>query len=224
MLSKQTYIPKASEQERAWVLVDLDGAVLGRAATRIANILRGKHKPVFTPHFDMGDFVVAVNANKIRLTGAKLDKKLYRRHSRYRGGLKEHTAGEMLEKKPEDLVRLAVSGMLPKNKMRQHLLKKLKVYGGAEHPHQAQLPQAISLNDKEAAQKLAPKQAAPKPVKAAEPKAEKATAATKQADTKAEKPAAKKPAVKAKATGEKKAPPKKPAAKKPVTKKKASET
>lgn len=200
MLSKQTYIPKASEQERNWVLVDLDGAVLGRAATRIANILRGKHKPIFTPHFDMGDFVVAVNADKIRLTGAKWDQKLYRRHSRYRGGLKEHTASEMLQKKPEDIVWLAVSGMLPKNKTRPHLLKKLKIYAGAEHPHQAQAPQKISLNDKEgepwAPRKVvapaAPKKPAAKTAPAAETtvKEKKATKATTSGTAKA---AAKKP-------------------------------
>ena len=197
MFSKQTYIPKASEQERNWVLDDLDGAVLGRAATRIANILRGKHKPVFTPHFDMGDFVVAVNANKIRLTGAKLDQKLYRRHSGYRGGLKEHTAGELLEKKPEDLIRLAVSGMLPKNKTRQHLLKKLKIYAGAEHPHQAQVPQKISLNDKELVQPAPRKAAAPAKAKPEVVKAKPAAAKEAPAKTATEKKApAKKSAVK----------------------------
>ncbi len=147
-MQKQTYMPKAAEQDRQWVIVDVEDVVLGRAATRIANVLRGKHKPTYTPHMDMGDFVVVVNADKIKLTGKKLTDKVYYRHSGFKGGIKDSTAEEILAKKPTELIRLAVSGMLPKNKTRQHMLKKLKVYAGTEHPHEAQNPTAISLNDK----------------------------------------------------------------------------
>lgn len=164
-MQKQTYFPTKQDQKRDWVLINLDGAVLGRAATRIANILRGKHKPTYTPHFDMGDFVVAINAAKVKLTGAKWQKKIYYRHSGYKGGLKETTAAKMLERKPEELIRLAVSGMLPKNKSRPHLLKKLKVYVGEDHPHQAQKVEAISLNDKEVTAAKSPKKATTKVTK-----------------------------------------------------------
>ena len=149
-MQKQTFMPKASEQDRNWVLVDVEDEVLGRAATRIANLLRGKHKATYTPHLDMGDFVVVVNADKIRLTGQKWTNKIYYRHSGYRGGLKETSAEAMRAKKPEELIRLAVSGMLPKNKTRKHMLKKLKVYVGGEHPHEAQRPTQVSLDDKKA--------------------------------------------------------------------------
>lgn len=148
-MEKQTYMPKKADQARGWVLVDVEGAVLGRAATRIANLLRGRHKPTFTPHLDMGDFVVVVNADKVKLTGNKLAGKIYYRHTGYPGGIKATSAGKLLESKPEELIRKAVSGMLPKNKMRAHLLKKLKVYAGGEHPHEAQQPTPVSLNDKE---------------------------------------------------------------------------
>lgn len=192
-------MPKKSEQDRKWLLIDLDGAVLGRAATRIANLLRGKHKPTFTPHLDMGDFVVAINAEKIRLTGKKLTDKIYYRHSGYPGGIKARNAGEILEKKPSELIRLAVSGMLPKNRTRKHLLTKLRIYAGAEHPHAAQQPTAIGLNDKEVTAQVSPKQAAPKteakPAKASVPKTE-AKAAEKKVVEKPAKKAAPKAAKK----------------------------
>ncbi|MDO8461314.1 MAG: 50S ribosomal protein L13 [Deltaproteobacteria bacterium] len=133
------------EAVRNWVIVDLNDKILGRAASRIAILLRGKHKPSYTPYIDDGDFVVAINASKIRLTGKKLDDKMYYNHSGYRGGLKEITAGKLLEKKPEELLLRAVYGMLPKNKMNQHLMKKLKIYAGAEHPHSSQQPKTIEI-------------------------------------------------------------------------------
>ncbi len=176
-MQKSTYMPKKGDADRKWVLIDLDGVVLGRAATRIANVLRGKHRPTFTPHMDMGDFVVAINAEKVRLTGKKLSDKIYYRHSGYKGGLKENTAGELLEKKPEELLRLAVSGMLPKNASRKHYLKKLKIYAGAEHPHISQQPDVIGVNDKEI-------------VAAAKPKAEKKAPAKKKESAKTESKAA----------------------------------
>ncbi len=142
-MHKMTYMPKAGDPDRRWILVDLEGKVLGRAATQIANLLRGKHKPVFTPHQDMGDFVVVINADKVRLTGNKLTKKVYYSHSGYRGGLKSISADALLAKNPTELIRKAVNGMLPKNKSRQHYLKKLKIYAGKEHPHEAQGPELL---------------------------------------------------------------------------------
>jgi large subunit ribosomal protein L13 len=147
-MEKITYFPKEGDQKPAWVVIDLEGIILGRAATRIANVLRGKSKATYTPHVDMGDFVVAINADKVKLTGNKWAGKKYYHHTGYPGGIRETSAGDLLEKKPEELIRLAVSGMLPKNKLRKHFLKKLKVYTGAEHPHSAQNPQTLSLNDK----------------------------------------------------------------------------
>lgn len=137
-----------SQIERAWHVVDLDGVVLGRAAARIAAVLRGKHKPTFTPHADCGDFVVVVNADKVRLTGNKLANKIYYRHSGYLGGIKQATASEILAKHPERLIEAAVKGMLPKGPLGRTMFKKLKVYAGPEHPHQAQKPQALSLDIK----------------------------------------------------------------------------
>ncbi|MGM0578986.1 MAG: 50S ribosomal protein L13 [Myxococcota bacterium] len=131
--------------EREWHLVDLEGKTLGRAAARIASILRGKHKPTYTPHADCGDFVIVVNADKIRLTGGKWAKKVYYRHTGWFGGLKEITAEKQLAKDPTALVRSAVKGMLPRGPLGRRMFKKLKVYAGGEHPHQAQLPKAFDL-------------------------------------------------------------------------------
>jgi large subunit ribosomal protein L13 len=129
--------------QRQWYVIDARGKILGRMATQIANVLRGKHKPVYTPNQDAGDFVVVVNAREIKLTGAKLSQKVYYRHSEYPGGIRGRTAAQMLEEKPEELVKLAVKGMLPKNRLSRKLVTKLKVYAGAEHPHDAQKPQPL---------------------------------------------------------------------------------
>ena len=141
----KTYSAKESELEKKWFIVDAEGKVLGRMATRIANVLRGKNKPIFTPHVDTGDFVVVVNAEKITLTGNKLTNKVYYQHSGYPGGLKAATAKKIQEEKPEELIRLAVKGMLPKNKLGSSLIKKLKIYRGKDHPHQAQQPQVLEV-------------------------------------------------------------------------------
>jgi large subunit ribosomal protein L13 len=141
----KTYSAKPEEIVRKWHLVDADGQTLGRLASRIATILRGKDKPIYTPHLDCGDYVVVVNAEKIHVTGKKLDEKMYYRHSGYPGGLKAFTLREMLERTPERVITLAVKRMLPKNKLGRHMLKKLKVYAGPEHPHGAQNPEALEL-------------------------------------------------------------------------------
>ncbi|MBN1225710.1 MAG: 50S ribosomal protein L13 [Deltaproteobacteria bacterium] len=138
-----TYSAKKGEVERSWYIIDAENKVLGRLATKIATILRGKHKPVVTPHMDTGDFVVVINAKKVHLTGRKLTDKIYYRHSGYPGGLKSMSAEEMLKKKPEDIIKLAVRGMLPKNKLGRKQLTKLKVYSGSHHPHKAQTPKAL---------------------------------------------------------------------------------
>jgi large subunit ribosomal protein L13 len=140
-----TYSAKESALEKKWFLVDAEGKVLGRMATKIADVLRGKNKPIFTPHVDTGDFVVVVNAEKVKLTGKKLTDKIYHRHSGYPGGLKSMTAKKFIEQKPEELIRIAVKGMLPKNKLGSRLIKKLKVYRGKDHPHQAQQPQILEV-------------------------------------------------------------------------------
>jgi len=134
-----------SDIKRDWLVVDLDGQVLGRAASQIAHVLRGKHKAIYTPSVDAGDFVVVVNAEKIKLTGNKLSDKMYHRHTGFPGGLRSANAATMLEKKPEDLIRKAVKGMLPKNKLGRQMLKKLKVYAGPEHPHKAQQPKELAV-------------------------------------------------------------------------------
>ena len=144
--TQKTYSAKPGEVERRWYVVDLEGQVLGRAASRIAMVLRGKHKPQFTPHVDTGDFVVVVNASKVKLTGRKLDKKRYYRHSGYIGNLKSRTARQMLAHNPEELVRLAVRGMMPKNSLARKQLKKLKVYAGPDHKHEAQKPVPLDLD------------------------------------------------------------------------------
>ena len=142
---QKTTLAKKEEVTRNWVLVDLNEKVLGRAATRIADILRGKTKAIYTPHTDTGDFVVAINAGKIRLTGNKLKEKIYYRHTGYIGGLKETSAERLLEKDPASVIRKAVHGMLPKNRSARHLLKKLKIYPSTEHPHSAQQPKSVEI-------------------------------------------------------------------------------
>lgn len=141
----KTFVAKESEVERKWYLVDARDRVLGRLATHIAMRLRGKHKPIFTPHADTGDFIVVVNADKIALTGQKWDKKIYYRHTGYIGGLKQITARRLLEKRPEEIIRFAVKRMLPKNSLGRRQLKKLKIYVGPEHPHQAQKPETLEI-------------------------------------------------------------------------------
>jgi len=140
-----TPMPKENEIERKWYVVDADGKVLGRLATRVATILRGKHKPIFAPHLDVGDHVVVLNAEKVHLTGRKLQDKQYRWHTGYIGGLREMNAEKMLKTHPERVIEWAVQGMLPKNRLGRAMAKKLKVYRGAAHPHQAQQPQALEV-------------------------------------------------------------------------------
>jgi large subunit ribosomal protein L13 len=140
----KTYFPKTEDiAKKDWYLVDAEGATLGRLAAKLAVILRGKNKPVYTPHTDMGDFVVVVNAEKIKLTGRKLDQKNYEHYSGYQSGLRVLNARTLLAKKPEDLIALAVRGMLPKNTLGRKMLSKLKVYRGKEHPHKAQMPKVL---------------------------------------------------------------------------------
>lgn len=141
----KTFVAKEQDIQKKWFLVDAEDKILGRLAAQIAQRLRGKHKPIFTPHADTGDFVVVVNADKIALTGKKWDNKIYYRHSGYLGGLKEIPARKLIEKKPEDVLRFAVRGMLPKNSLGRRQLKKLKVYAGSEHPHQAQQLEALEI-------------------------------------------------------------------------------
>ncbi|AMB57702.1 50S ribosomal protein L13 [Microterricola viridarii] len=141
----RTYTPKASEVSRSWVIIDATDVVLGRLASHAAVILRGKNKATFTPHMDMGDFVIIINADKVALTGAKLDQKKAYRHSGYPGGLTAVTYSELLEKNPERAVEKAIRGMLPKNSIGRAQLKKLKVYAGSEHPHAAQQPVPYTL-------------------------------------------------------------------------------
>jgi large subunit ribosomal protein L13 len=144
-VKKYTYSARKSDNPGNWGLVDASGAVLGRLATTIASRLQGKHNPVYTPHVDTGDWIVVINADKIVLTGRKLDQKQYHRHSGYIGGLRSISAGDLKEKRPEDLIRFAVKGMLPKNKLGKKQFKKLKVYAGDQHPHEAQNPEVITL-------------------------------------------------------------------------------
>lgn len=142
---RTTYMAKPLEVERKWLIVDAAGQTLGRLASEVASLIRGKHKPQFTPHVDTGDFVVVINAEKIVLTGKKLEQKKYYRHSGFPGGLRTTTAQQMLNTKPERMIELAVKGMLPKNKLGNSLQTKLKVYAGAEHPHAAQQPEVYEL-------------------------------------------------------------------------------
>jgi large subunit ribosomal protein L13 len=141
----KTHVAKKEEVVRDWYLVDAENLVLGRMATRIADVLRGKNKPIFTPSVDTGDFVIVVNADKIVLTGKKTTDKMYYSHSGYPGGIKSVNAGELQEKKPGEIIRQAVRGMLPKNKLARHMLNKLKIYSGPDHPHEAQQPKPLSI-------------------------------------------------------------------------------
>ncbi|MGH3009268.1 MAG: 50S ribosomal protein L13 [Gaiellaceae bacterium] len=141
----KTYSAKPGEITREWYLVDAEGKTLGRLATQIADTLRGKRKPQFTPHVDTGDFVIVVNAEKIQVTGNKLDQKRYYRHSGYPGGLKSRTLREQLDRRPTEVLRVAVKGMLPKNRLARQQITKLKIYAGPEHPHTAQNPRAMEL-------------------------------------------------------------------------------
>ena len=143
----KTYSAKKSDVERKWWHIDLEEVTLGRAASQIASLLRGKHKPIFTPHVDCGDFVVVTNCEKVKMTGNKLDEKMYRRHTGYPGGLDEISAAELLERKPEKVIEYAVWGMLPKNKLGKRIFQKLKVYEGPEHPHEAQTPEDYELEE-----------------------------------------------------------------------------
>src|SRR2546423_9743826 len=142
----KTYTATPADRERNWLLVDADGRTLGRLATQIADALRGKRKPTYTPHVDTGDFVIVVNAKKISVTGNKREDKRYYRHSGYPGGLKSRTLAEMLERRPEEVIRLAVKGMLPRTRLGRAQLTKLKVYAGPDHPHAAQQPQEMEVN------------------------------------------------------------------------------
>ncbi len=141
----KTYVAKPGEFEQKWHLIDARGQVLGRLASEVAKILRGKDKPIFTPHVDTGDYVVIVNAANIRLTGNKLKDKVYYHHTGYPGGIKSITADELMEKNPTELINSAVKGMLPKNKLGRQIIKKLKIYAGSEHQHEAQCPVAREI-------------------------------------------------------------------------------
>jgi large subunit ribosomal protein L13 len=141
----KTYTPKSTEIQRRWLVVDAEGKVLGRLASEVAQLLRGKHKPMFSPHLDVGDFVIVVNAEKVRLTGTKTEKKTYFRHSGYMGGDRLIPFKDMQEKHPERIIDLAVKGMLPKNNLGRLMRRKLKVYTGPDHPHVAQLPETIEI-------------------------------------------------------------------------------
>lgn len=142
---RTTFMAKGHEVDRKWLVVDAEGQTLGRLASEVAAILRGKHKPTFTPNVDTGDHVIIINADKIHLTGNKLQGKLYRHHTQFTGGLKTRTAGEMLEKYPTRMLELAIKGMLPKNSLGRKMFTKLNVYTGTEHPHAAQKPEAYEL-------------------------------------------------------------------------------
>lgn len=143
----KTYFPKTNDVRKDWYVVNADGATLGRLAAKIATILRGKNKPTFTPHTDVGDFIIVVNAEKVKLTGRKLYQKTYKSHSGYPGGIKTINAKTLLDKKPEELIMLAVRGMLPKNTLGRQILKKLKVYRGNKHPHKAQIPKELEIKE-----------------------------------------------------------------------------
>jgi large subunit ribosomal protein L13 len=145
----RTYQATPQDRERVWYVVDAENKTLGRLATQIADVLRGKRKPRYTPHVDVGDFVIVVNAEKIAVTGDKREKKVYWRHSGYPGGIRSRTLGDMLEKRPEEVIRKAVKGMLPRNRLARAQLRKLKVYAGPEHPHHAQKPEQLEIDMRE---------------------------------------------------------------------------
>ncbi len=142
---KRTYVTKPEDIQRDWYVVDATDQTLGRLASEVAQIVRGKHKPIYSPSIDAGDYVIVVNAQRVRVTGAKLDQKMYYRHSGYPGGLKEVSLRRMLEEHPTRVIKRAVKGMLPKNKLGRRMLKKLKIYAGPDHPHEAQQPEPLDL-------------------------------------------------------------------------------
>jgi large subunit ribosomal protein L13 len=142
----KTYVATPQTREREWLVVDASGRTLGRLATQIADVLRGKRKPEYTPHCDVGDFVIVVNAEKISVTGKKREDKLYHRHTGYPGGIRTRTLDEMLDRRPEEVIRKAVKGMLPRNRLARAQLRKLKVYAGPDHPHAAQQPQPMEID------------------------------------------------------------------------------
>ncbi len=141
----KTYTPKPEDIQREWFVIDAKDQTLGRLATQVAVLLRGKHKPIYSPHMDVGDYVIVINADKIRVTGRKLDQKIYYRHSGYPGGLRQRTLREQLQRFPERVIETAVRGMLPKNRLGRKMFKKLKVYAGEKHPHEAQKPKVFEL-------------------------------------------------------------------------------
>ena len=141
----KTYTARAEDMEREWFLVNAEGKTLGRLASEIAQVLRGKHKPIYTPHLDCGDYVIVVNAEKVQVTGRKLDQKMYYHHTGYPGGIKSISLRNQLQKHPERVLQAAVRGMLPRNRLGRKMLKKLKVYAGDSHPHQAQQPKSLEL-------------------------------------------------------------------------------
>ncbi|MGM0444813.1 MAG: 50S ribosomal protein L13 [Bacillota bacterium] len=140
-----TYMAKPDEVDKKWYVVDAEDKTLGRIASRIATVLRGKHKPEYTPHVDTGDFVIVVNSEKVKLTGNKWDQKIHYKHSQYPGGLKTKTYGELRDKNPQEIIRHAVDGMVPNNKLGKKMMKKLKIYAGPDHPHQAQKPEELEV-------------------------------------------------------------------------------
>lgn len=142
---RTTFIAKTADIERKWYVVDAEDKTLGRIASEVASVLRGKNKPIYTPFLDTGDFVIVINADKIKVTGKKLDQKLYRKHSDYVGGFKETTLRAMMDKKPEEVFKIAVKGMLPKNALGRKMLKKLHVYSGCKHNHEAQKPEVLEI-------------------------------------------------------------------------------
>jgi large subunit ribosomal protein L13 len=142
---KTTYVTKAADVERRWYVVDAEGQTLGRLASQIAALLRGKHKPIYSPAVDCGDYVIVINAEKIHVSGRRMDQKIYYRHSGYPGGLKQISLRDQLAKRPERVIESAVRGMLPKNALGRQMFKKLKIYTGPEHPHQAQMPETLEL-------------------------------------------------------------------------------
>jgi large subunit ribosomal protein L13 len=142
----KTYVAKPTDRERNWLVVDANGRTLGRLATQIADALRGKRKPEYTPHIDTGDFVIVVNAEKVSVSGNKRAAKLYHRHSGYPGGLRTRTFQQMIERRPEEVIRLAVKGMMPRNRLARKQLTKLKIYAGPDHPHVAQKPEAMEVD------------------------------------------------------------------------------
>ena len=145
MIKIKTYTPKPEDIQREWYVIDAKDQTLGRLAARIAHILRGKHKPIFAPHMDTGDYVIVVNCDKIRVTGKKLDQKMYYRHSNYPGGFRTETLRDLMQRHPDRVIQTAVRGMLPRNRLGRQMIKKLKIYAGGTHPHDAQCPKVMAL-------------------------------------------------------------------------------